>query len=86
MKTPKTVSSFELESRCCDVTETEWNRLMAGATRANVETVERLIREYHTKDKWFTGKTNPYRDRCFKTKTHIIYTHSSIEYFFRYSA
>lgn len=86
MKTPKNVNSLTLECTCSDITEREWNRLMSGATKANVETVERLIREYHTKDKWFTGKTNPYRKDCFKTKTHIIYTHSGIEYFFRYSA
>jgi hypothetical protein len=86
MKTPKTVTNFTLEATCSSITEREWDKLTKGATKADVKTVERLIREHHTADKWFTGPTNPYRKDCFKTKTHIIYTHSGIEYFFRYSA
>jgi hypothetical protein len=85
MKTPKTVASFELEATCSSITEREWDKLMEGATKANVLTVENLIRTHHTTDKWFVGKLNPYRKDCFKTKTHIIYTHSGIEYFFRYA-
>ena len=82
MKTPTKVSEMYLECKCCDISETEWNKLMAGATRANKRVINRLIRQHCPGCSELTKYRNPYT--YLKTKTHLIPEHSAINYFFRY--
>lgn len=77
----------QAECSCIGITQSEWDKLMKGHTRANRREVvkialqagiideEQAIREL--RNPWY----NPYNH--FKTKTHIIYVYSSIEHFIR---
>ena len=83
--TPTRVESLELECCCCDIHISKWERLMAGHTRANKRTINRLVRE-HLPDLYEAlslNLHNPYNYH--KTKTHLILVHSGIEHFLRYS-
>jgi hypothetical protein len=79
------------ETNCIDITIDKWDMLMNGATRADKDKVNSLVRKHCPeianslmlnevslkKLRWW----NPYD--YFKTKTHLILVHSSIEYFFK---
>ena len=76
-----------LESTCVDISITQWDHLMKGHTRANRKMAVELAIQTGTiteeygkrelKNAWF----NPYKH--YKTKTHIIYVNSGIEYFIK---
>jgi hypothetical protein len=81
MKTPTDVSEIYLECTCENIRINKWDKLMEGATRANHKTINRLVKE-HLPDLYNSLALeyyNPYN--YFKTKTHLILVHSSIEYF-----
>lgn len=84
MKTPTKVSSLVLEARCSDISQWKWNKLMAGATRANVRTINKLVKEHLPElySDLALHLCNPYH--YYKTKTHLILVHSAIEYFLEY--
>lgn len=75
------------EATCTGITLTEWEKLMKGATRANKRLVTKIAAlagvidneqaRREIKEPYF----NPYNH--LKTKTHVIYVHSSIEHFIR---
>jgi hypothetical protein len=71
------LNGVSLECTCVDVTLTRWEDLMVGATRADKKQVEKLIDLPLSERKY----RNPYV--YYKTSTHLIYVHSSIEYFYR---
>lgn len=84
MKTPKKISELYLECTCEGISIKEWNKLMKGATRANHKMINRLVKK-HLPDLFHAlalDLYNPYH--YFKTKTHLILVHSSIEYFLRF--
>lgn len=76
-----------LETDCTSITESKWNKLMKGHTKANRKEVVRIallagvIDEYQAKEEIKRPYFNPYNH--FKTESHIIYVHSSIEYFIK---
>ena len=94
MRTPKEVSSINLECTCVGISQREWDMLMKNATRANTVNINRIVRkmlpdlaeELGLFDKPLKdlGWYNPYN--YFKTKKHLILVHSGIEYFLNYSA
>jgi len=70
-----------LECTCMGINISKWEELMKGAVKANTELVNRIIKKSGEIDSYHTDFYNPYTH--FRTKTHIIYVHSGIEYFFR---
>lgn len=92
MKTPNDVNSIFLECTCEGIGQNKWDELMEGSTRANKYNINRIIKNHlpeHYESFGFDIKRlkelswyNPYN--YFKTETHLILVHSSIEYFYRY--
>jgi len=76
-----------LECTCVGISLSKWDRLMNGATRANKKEVVKIaemagvIDEFQAKEEIKRPYFNPYNH--YKTKTHIIYVHSSIEHFIK---
>lgn len=67
-------NGVELECTCVDISSYEWDELMKGAVRANKK---KLLKAVGMLDKYH----NPYD--FFRTKTHLIYVNSAVEYFYR---
>ena len=73
------------ETSCVSTSQTQWDNLMKGATKANKKQVVAVAlncgiidaqeAKKEIKNSWY----NPYRQ--LKTKTHLIYVHSGIEHF-----
>lgn len=74
-------NGITFEASCVGITQQEWDVLMEGAVRANHKIVNKLVRNSGQMDKAFTDFYNPYNH--YRTKTHIVFVHSSIEHFFR---
>jgi hypothetical protein len=70
-----------LECKCSDISKLKWDQLMNKATRADKKIINYLVRKAGYCDGWLTKGYNPYN--YYKTKTHLILVHSSIEYFFK---
>ena len=88
MKTPSTSSISSIDFiGTCESAEIVSN-IMPKVTKADYRKVEKLLRDHLDVgfDKsYFLGKKNPYRHRSYKNEEYIVYTHSAIEYFFRYA-
>lgn len=87
MKTPKSINHIELICTCESISQSKWDNLMQGTTKAN----GRLIR-HHIKnnlptlyDSLSLQFYNPYEGRSVKKKGLLVYVHSGIEYFLRYN-
>ncbi len=70
-----------LEATCVGVGMSRWEKLMAGATRADKRRVEAIMIKHGHLTRFDANMYNPYD--YYKTETHLIYVHSSIEHFFR---
>ena len=84
MRTPKEVDGLRLDACCCDISLAQWERWMAGATRADHRQIDSLVRR-HLPDLYeelSLNLWNPYH--YFKTRRHLILVHSAIEYFLAY--
>ena len=84
MRTPKQVDSLLLEATCADISLEQWNRWMAGVTRADKRGIDSLVRK-HLPDLYEDLRLdlrNPYH--YFKTRRHLILVHSAMEYFLEY--
>ena len=84
MRTSKIVDSLWLEATCSGINLAQWNKWMAGATRADHRQIDRLVRR-HLPDLYEAlslNLRNPYH--YYKTGRHLILVHSAIEYFLAY--
>ena len=84
MRTPRQVDGLRLEATCCDINLAQWERWMAGATRADHRRIDTLVKR-HLPDLYEAlslNLRNPYN--YFKTRRHLILVHSAIEYFLGY--
>ena len=84
MRTPRQVDSLWLEATCSGINLVQWDRLMAGATRADKRSINSLVRK-ELPDLYQAlslNLRNPYN--YFKTRRHLILVHSAIEYFLAY--
>lgn len=86
METPNKnqISCIYLEATCSGITMTKWEQLMENATRANKQKIDAIVKEYLPElfDSLTLNLFNPYE--YFKTRTHLVLVHSSIEYFLRF--
>jgi len=75
------------EATCVDININHWDELMEHATRANrvlavkIAELAGVIDEEQARTEIRKPYFNPYNH--FKTNTHLIYVHSSIEHFIR---
>lgn len=84
MRTPREVDCLWLEATCTNINLAQWNRWMAGATRADKRRIDNLVRQ-HLPDLFENLRLdlrNPYH--YFKTHQHLILVHSAIEFFLAY--
>ena len=63
-----------LEATCVGISQSEWDRLMKGAVRADKK---KLLKAIGVKDEY----RNPYD--FYRTQTHLIYVNSAIEHFYK---
>ena len=72
---------ISLDCTCVGIGVNKWERLMKGATRANKRKLNALVRKEMPElyEALALNLYNPYH--YYKTKTHFILVHSSIEYF-----
>lgn len=70
-----------LEYTCVGITQTKWDYLMKDAVRANKQVIHALLKKHGVIDDTLLIGYNPYN--YYRTKTHIIFVHSSIEYFIK---
>ena len=78
---------IEYECNCTNITKATWNELMKGAQIADKKLCAKIALfagvideeqfELEINNPWY----NPYDH--YRTKTHIIYTHSAIEHFIK---
>ena len=79
MKTPSQVERLWLEACCCDVSLTQWERWMKGATRANKRKIDGLVKR-HLPELYAAlslNLMNPYA--YYNTNSHHLLFHSAIE-------
>ena len=84
MKTPRQVDVLWLEATCTGINLAQWNRWMAGATRADHRLINSLVRRHLPElyEDLRLNLRNPYH--YFKTRRHLILVHSAIEHFLGY--
>lgn len=84
MRTPKEIDCLWLEATCSGINLAQWERWMAGATRADHRRIDGLVRQHLPDLCWDLALNlrNPYH--YFKTRRHLILVHSAMEYFLRY--
>ena len=86
MRTPREVDCLWLEATCTNINLAQWNRWMAGATRADKRRIDKLVRK-HLPDLYEDLRLdlrNPYFYQ--KSQRHLILVHSAIEHFLGYRA
>ena len=74
---------MKLECTCQDITKQEWDKLMKGRKPMSYQWLKRRIKRSlpHLYDELLLDYYNPFEGDTYRTKTHYILTHSSIEYF-----
>ena len=84
MRTPRQVDGLWLEATCSGINLAQWERWMAGATRADKRRIDSLVRRHlpNLYEDLRLDLRNPYV--YYKTLTHLILVHSAIEYFLAY--
>ena len=84
MKTPTRVERLWLEACCCDISLTQWERWMKGATRADKRRLNVLVKTHLPElyESLSLHLRNPYT--YYKTNRHLVLVHSAIEYFLGY--
>lgn len=77
--------NIELEHTCVGISIYKHEKLMKGAKKANGKKIRQMIKKqlpdlYRDLSLDFY---NPYENQSKRTDTHLIYIHSSIEYFLK---
>ena len=78
-------SDIQLECCCADISGRKWDKLMDGAVKANGFKIRGMIKEQLPElyEELSLDFYNPYEQQSQRTKTHLIYVHSAIEYFLK---
>ena len=74
-------NGVHFDCSCVGVTIDKWESLMAGAKKANKKLVTKFAVDAGVIDPQDAKFRNPYTQ--LKTKTHLIFVHSAIEYFLK---
>ena len=79
------ITELKNECCCCNISQYKWDILMNNAVRADKKKINRLVKKL-LPNLYYELRLNfhnPYN--YFRTKTHLILVHSSIEYSLRYN-
>ncbi len=87
MKTPKKVKTLSLQCTCMSISEREWDRLTKGTTKASGSQIRKLIKEHLPElyDSIGLDFYNPYEHKSVKKPGLLVYEHSAINYFLKYT-
>ena len=80
----KAIKFLDLECSCVSIKQWKWDELMEGHVRANKREINRLVKE-HLPDLYeglALNYYNPYD--YYRTSTHLVLVHSSVEYFIKF--
>jgi hypothetical protein len=82
----KKIKLTGLSCSCVGITQRKWDFLMEDSVKANGREIRRLIKRDLPELYCELGLKyyNPYESSCRRTKTHMIYVHSAIEYFIHF--
>ena len=74
-----------LEHTCASIDINKWKELMNNSVKANGSKIRRMIKKQLPElyNELALQFHNPYEHQSVRTKTHLIYVHSMIEYFFK---
>jgi len=77
---------IDYETNCTCVSPGQWNKLMENRKRFSFRRLAGLIKKQYPEfyNALSLKMYKPYPYFTWKTPTHLILTHSAIEYFFRY--
>ena len=77
------INNLELVADCSQISIGEWEKLMAGAIRANKKIINSLVKKFLPElyQALHLKLINPHH--YFKTKEHLILVHSATEYFLK---
>lgn len=80
-------SKIELQYTCDSISLNKWNCLMDRAIKANGSKIRAMIKKQLPElyNSLALNFHNPYEQQSQRTKTHLIYVHSGIEYFLELS-
>ena len=78
------IYQLEYECNCTQMSNRKWESYMADAKKGNVAKINKLVKLFEPGmyEKLALDFYNPYT--YYRTDTHLIVVHSSIEYFFKY--
>lgn len=78
-------SNIHLEYTCVGIGVKKWESLMEGAIKASGIKIRKMIKEQLPElyEELGLESYNPYESNACRTKTHLIYVWSSIEYFLK---
>ena len=70
---------------CIGISIGKWESLMEGSVKADGSKIRKIIRKFLPSlfDSLALSFYNPYESKCLRTKTHLIYVHSGVEYFIK---
>lgn len=83
----ESISSLELQCTCVGIGIRKWDTLMFNSKKANGSKIRGLIKKHLPElyESLALEFRNPYENQSVRTTTHLIYVHSGIEYFIKYS-
>jgi hypothetical protein len=87
MKTPKIISNLSLDSTFEGISMRKWETKMEGTVKANGGLIRKHIKDYLPElyECLALQFYNPYESQCVKKEGLLVYVHSGIEYFLKYS-
>ncbi len=79
------VKTISYRCNCTSITNRKWKHLMEKSVKANGSKIRALIKKHEPSLYYSLALQfpNPYESKSVRTKTHFIYVHSGIEYFFK---
>lgn len=79
------IKSLELECTCVGIGNRRWDKLMLNAVRGNSKRINQLVKKFlpDLYKELSLDLYNPYH--YYRTNTHLILVHSSVEYFLKFN-
>jgi len=78
-------SNIYLQYTCDQITISKWDELMGGAIKASGVKIRKMIKTQIPSlyKSLALNFHNPFEHQCKRTKTHLVYVHSGIEFFLK---
>lgn len=79
------ITSLYFQTDCTCISTWEWDALMEGHVRANKKKIDVLVKKFLPGLYDFLALEFPNPYKYYRTKTHLVLVHSSIEYFLKFN-